>query len=262
MLAAQVLEPVFEMRVSGSKLIDVLGDGQARRRSAVQSRAFAPHRRVLRASTRTSDECLQRRSAVRFVSMPSTRTRSRTSKTGALTNAGRCWPSCMKPKSSRWVTRFSRSKCCCVWRASTKRKWPPRRRRLRDLPSRARRRSGKSDRGACARPSVRAGSALGRAGDDSAHRDAACEQRRRDHRAAVPTRTAVRKNLRDVDNAIEVYREILTSDPNHGPTLQTLELLFAGNIRPIEIAGILEPLYRVAEQWEKLVRIHEVQLER
>ncbi len=70
------------------------------------------------------------------------------------------------------------------------------------------------------------------------------------------------ENLRDVDNAIEVYREILTSDPNHGPTLQALELLFAGNIRPIEIAGILEPLYRVAEQWEKLVRIHEVQLEK
>lgn len=70
------------------------------------------------------------------------------------------------------------------------------------------------------------------------------------------------ENLRDVDNAIEVYREILTSDPNHGPTLQALELLFASNIRPIEIANILEPLYRAAEQWEKLLRIHEVQLEK
>lgn len=70
------------------------------------------------------------------------------------------------------------------------------------------------------------------------------------------------QSLRDVDNAIEVYREILTSDPGHGPTLQALELLFAEGTRPIEIAGILEPLYRVAEQWEKLVKIHEVQLEK
>lgn len=68
--------------------------------------------------------------------------------------------------------------------------------------------------------------------------------------------------LHDVDNAIEVYREILTSDPGHGPTLQALELLFAEGVRPIEIAGILEPLYRAAEQWEKLVKIHEVQLEK
>ncbi len=68
--------------------------------------------------------------------------------------------------------------------------------------------------------------------------------------------------LRDIDSAIEVYREILTSDPGHGPTLQALEMLFAEGTRPIEIAGILEPLYRVAEQWEKLVKIHEVQLEK
>jgi len=70
------------------------------------------------------------------------------------------------------------------------------------------------------------------------------------------------QSIHDVDNAIEVYREILTSDPNHGPTLQALELLFAEGVRPIEIAGILEPLYRVAEQWEKLVKIHEVQLDK
>ncbi|MCS6914793.1 MAG: tetratricopeptide repeat protein [Myxococcales bacterium] len=68
--------------------------------------------------------------------------------------------------------------------------------------------------------------------------------------------------LRDVDNAIEVYREILANEPNHGPTLQALELLFAEGIKPIEIAGILEPLYRVAEEWEKLVKIHEVQLDK
>ncbi len=68
------------------------------------------------------------------------------------------------------------------------------------------------------------------------------------------------QSLRDIDNAIEVYREILAADPAHGPTLAALELLFAEGVKQIEIATILEPLYRVAEQWEKLTKIHEVQL--
>jgi tetratricopeptide (TPR) repeat protein len=68
------------------------------------------------------------------------------------------------------------------------------------------------------------------------------------------------QNLRDVDNAIDVYREILTADPGHGPTLAALELLFAEGTKQLEIAAILEPIYRMAEQWEKLVKIHEVQL--
>ncbi len=70
------------------------------------------------------------------------------------------------------------------------------------------------------------------------------------------------QNLKDVDNAIEVYREILVSDPTHGPTLAALELVFAEGVKQLEVAAILEPLYRVAEQWEKLVKIHEVQLEK
>jgi tetratricopeptide (TPR) repeat protein len=68
--------------------------------------------------------------------------------------------------------------------------------------------------------------------------------------------------LKDLDNAIEVYREILNADASHGPTLSALELLFAEGQKQLEIAGILEPLYRAAEQWEKLVKIHEVQLAR
>src|SRR6185436_12651026 len=56
--------------------------------------------------------------------------------------------------------------------------------------------------------------------------------------------------------------EILKADGGHGPTLAALELLFAEGVKQIEIAGILEPLYRIAEQWEKLVKIYEVQLEK
>ena len=68
------------------------------------------------------------------------------------------------------------------------------------------------------------------------------------------------QNLSDIDSALEVYREILNSDPAHSPTVTALELLFAEGQRQIEIAAVLEPLYRTGEQWEKLTKINEVQL--
>lgn len=68
------------------------------------------------------------------------------------------------------------------------------------------------------------------------------------------------QNIRDLQAAIEVYREILSQDPTHGPTLGALELLFLEGNYQLEIAAILEPLYRQAAEWEKLHKIHEVQL--
>lgn len=67
-------------------------------------------------------------------------------------------------------------------------------------------------------------------------------------------------SLQDMDNAIEVYREILTGLPDHEPTLQALEFLFTEEVKLEEIAGILEPLYQMSEQWGKLAGILEVQL--
>ena len=68
--------------------------------------------------------------------------------------------------------------------------------------------------------------------------------------------------LGDVASAIESYREILASDPAHGPTLAALELLFSDEVKQLEIAAILEPLYGASEQWDKLLSVHEVQLAR
>jgi tetratricopeptide (TPR) repeat protein len=68
--------------------------------------------------------------------------------------------------------------------------------------------------------------------------------------------------LGDVENAIECYREILTGTPDHGPTISALELMFAEGLKQLDIATILEPLYRQSEQWEKLVHLSEVQLEK
>ena len=62
--------------------------------------------------------------------------------------------------------------------------------------------------------------------------------------------------------AVEVYREILTADPTHAETRAALERMFMGGTMQIEIADVLEPLYRAGEEWEKLHQIHEVQLGR
>jgi tetratricopeptide (TPR) repeat protein len=68
------------------------------------------------------------------------------------------------------------------------------------------------------------------------------------------------ENIRDIPSAIDVYREILARDASHGPTLAALELLFLEGNAQVEIAAILEPLYRASSEWEKLHKIHEVQL--
>ena len=66
--------------------------------------------------------------------------------------------------------------------------------------------------------------------------------------------------IKDLPAAIDVYRELLTQEPSHGPTLGALELMFLDGSYQIEIGAILEPLYRDGGQWQKLHRIHEVQL--
>jgi tetratricopeptide (TPR) repeat protein len=68
--------------------------------------------------------------------------------------------------------------------------------------------------------------------------------------------------LGDLINAIECYRDILATTPEHSPSITSLELLLEDGQHQSEIAEILEPLYRMSEQWEKLVKIMQVQLER
>ncbi|MCC6747689.1 MAG: tetratricopeptide repeat protein [Deltaproteobacteria bacterium] len=70
------------------------------------------------------------------------------------------------------------------------------------------------------------------------------------------------ERLGDLTSSIECYREILTVAPTHSPAVTSLELLFEEGQQQLEIAEILEPLYRMSEQWEKLVKIMTVQLER
>jgi len=67
-------------------------------------------------------------------------------------------------------------------------------------------------------------------------------------------------NMGDVAHAIEAYREILSIRPDHTPTLESLEVIFAEGERQAEIAEILEPIYYTAERWDALVKLGEIKL--
>ncbi|MCU0680773.1 MAG: tetratricopeptide repeat protein [Polyangiaceae bacterium] len=66
--------------------------------------------------------------------------------------------------------------------------------------------------------------------------------------------------LDDVESAINAYRDILNSAPDHVPALEALEGLFAQGVRQLEIAETLEPLYQSAGEWQKLAGVYEAQL--
>ena len=68
------------------------------------------------------------------------------------------------------------------------------------------------------------------------------------------------EQLGQVEEAIEQYREILAAAPEHTPAMSSLELLFAEGIRPLVVGEILEPLYRMQAAFDKLLNVHEVQL--
>lgn len=66
--------------------------------------------------------------------------------------------------------------------------------------------------------------------------------------------------LGDRKGAVEVYREILTNQPTHDGALASLENMFHAGHLQMEIGGVLEPLYEAANEFGKLHAIHEVQL--
>ncbi len=62
-----------------------------------------------------------------------------------------------------------------------------------------------------------------------------------------------------VDAAIEIYREVLERDPTTPEALEALERLIQSPEQQVLIAEILEPIYRDAAQFEKLIGVHEIQ---
>ncbi len=65
-----------------------------------------------------------------------------------------------------------------------------------------------------------------------------------------------------VDVAIEGYRQVLERSPANVEALTALERLGRNEHYELTIADLLEPLYRQAGDWQKLVGVHEAQVRR
>jgi tetratricopeptide (TPR) repeat protein len=67
--------------------------------------------------------------------------------------------------------------------------------------------------------------------------------------------------LADVDGALATYREILDVQADHAGAISALEDMFNRSVRRQDVAALLEPIYRMSEQWEKLADIQSRSLE-
>lgn len=68
--------------------------------------------------------------------------------------------------------------------------------------------------------------------------------------------------MKQVEAAIEGYRQVLDRDPTNRQALGALERLGQGSAHALAIAEILEPLYRTQGDYQKLIGVHEVQVAR
>lgn len=67
--------------------------------------------------------------------------------------------------------------------------------------------------------------------------------------------------LHRFDSAIEQYREILAAAPEYAPAVSALEGLFSEGVEPMQIGEVLEPLYRIQGDWDRLLNVQEVQIQ-
>ena len=67
-------------------------------------------------------------------------------------------------------------------------------------------------------------------------------------------------NLNNLAEAVNVYRDILAIAPEHQPSIQAMELIFAEGEMQSAIAEVLEPLHYAAQRWDQIVKIGEVKL--
>jgi tetratricopeptide (TPR) repeat protein len=68
--------------------------------------------------------------------------------------------------------------------------------------------------------------------------------------------------LGDLPRAVEAYQDILNANPAHAETREALERLLRTGQMQHEIGQVLEPLYRLGEEWDKLVEIYQLDLDR
>ena len=69
-----------------------------------------------------------------------------------------------------------------------------------------------------------------------------------------------REHLKDLARAVEAYRQVLTMDPGHEPTVRALEALMSGGEAESAVlaAQVLEPIYESAGEWDRVIAVYEV----
>ncbi len=68
------------------------------------------------------------------------------------------------------------------------------------------------------------------------------------------------KRLGDLERAVELYRDILETQPGHAATISALEQVKDGNVAPLAAANVLEPVYEANGEYQRLIGVLEVQL--
>jgi tetratricopeptide (TPR) repeat protein len=60
--------------------------------------------------------------------------------------------------------------------------------------------------------------------------------------------------------ALNVYREVLASEPTNETALSALDRMVAGDVETFEVSQILEPIYREQAWWDRLLNLHETRI--
>ncbi|MDO9019269.1 MAG: hypothetical protein Q8S73_07535 [Deltaproteobacteria bacterium] len=67
-------------------------------------------------------------------------------------------------------------------------------------------------------------------------------------------------NLADVPRAVEIYREIVETIPDHAPSVGALTAILRGDRAPLAAAAVLEPVFSASGAYEPLVEVLEVEV--
>jgi tetratricopeptide (TPR) repeat protein len=68
------------------------------------------------------------------------------------------------------------------------------------------------------------------------------------------------RRLDDVERAVDLYRDVLNIQPAHTPTLAALERIKEGDVAPLQAAQVLEPVYEVMGDYQRLIGALAVQV--
>ncbi len=66
--------------------------------------------------------------------------------------------------------------------------------------------------------------------------------------------------LGNVEAALTAYSEVLDVEPDHMPTIASLEAMFSRGVKQTEVAAILRPIYESQGEWTKLAQLNEAAL--